>query len=200
MPRPIVWLIFPLGLGCNSLFKVPDDSGDDGYGAFSNGSADHHGLPDINDGLDRSGCDIQEATGVAGPGATSYFYGEVWEEDGDWIGYERWILFANETWSDQGGYDCEETWTLEVVETGTGACGGCDIGLELTALLDASASDCPEDTVAASDHTFTETYALRLESNGDATWFFAASGNQLGEGYHHETAMNYLSPKSCRWF
>ena len=62
-------------------------------------------------------------------------------------------------------------------------------------------SDCPEDTGGPQDQTFSVTYGILRVPDGDAFWYFADSGNELSEeGYHLDSAMNYISQKSCRWF
>jgi hypothetical protein len=194
--------------GCTRYKEASDTSdpfgGDDGS-AFDDpdsdeGSPDHYGLPDLTEGLDSSGCEVQEATGVAGIGAASYFYGLYRKTDGGWTGYEEWLFYANEAWQEDGGADCKIRWAVTAVETETGSCPDCDLGLSVSFVLNVPGSTCPENMVEAESPTSSEQYDVSLDDGGETKWYFAGSGNPIGEGYGNADALNFLSPKSCRWF
>jgi hypothetical protein len=166
----------------------------------SDGDPDHYGLPNLTEGLDSSGCEIQEATGVAGIGAASYFYGLYHKNNGEWTGYEEWLFYANEAWRDDGGSNCKIRWTVTATETEPGSCADCDISLNVTFVLDVPGSTCPDDMVDAEVATSSEQYDVSRDDAGETKWYFSATGNSIGEGYGSADALNFLSPKSCRWF
>jgi hypothetical protein len=174
--------------------------GDDG--GSSGGNAD--GLPDLTDDLDRGGCEGVESDGefVPVPGAASYFAGTYEasaDEEGVWTGTEQWILYANQAWQDLGQGDCTITWFMRASEGSPGACGACDLGLQVSASVDLGQTDCPEGLVE-DEQNWSNSYGVaRLEENV-ASWFFAQSGNPFANGYHLDGAVNFISEKSCTYF
>jgi hypothetical protein len=193
--------------GC-TVYKNDSDTSDpfggDGNSTYDDpgrdGDPDHYGLPDLTEGLDSSGCEIQEATGVAGIGAASYFYGLYHKNDGAWTGYEEWLFYANEAWRNDGGADCKIRWSVSAVETDPGSCPDCETSLSVSFVLDVPGSTCPEDMVEAEVATSSGGYDISREDGGATKWYFSASGNPVGEGYGSADALNFLTPKSCRWF
>ena len=159
-----------------------------------------HGLNDLTRSFSPGGCDVQEATGVRGPGANSYFYGVYKATTGGFTGYEEWHLFANDTWSEEGGRDCIMRWVVEATSGEAETCGGCDLSLDVTLTFDESCSTCPEDLVEAEKGTDFERYEVMRRADGTSRWFFAESGTEFGAGESTESAMNFATDASCRWF
>ena len=165
--------------------------------ASGQGSTTASGLPDLQRGLDETGC--EDLSGNVTAGATVWFWGEYITADGGWTGEERMIYFANDAWVDAGGYDCELVWSMTATDTSPGTCTTCDIGLQVEASLDASQTSCPEG-LQTDTETWSESYGIARAEDSTATWYFADSGTEFGAGYYNDTAINYLSEKSCSWF
>ena len=194
-------LLTTFAAGCTS-FKS-DDSGASGSDGTTPGDGDRpleSGLPDWAWDLDDSGCEIQEATGVAGPGATSYFYGLYNRAGSGFTGYEEWILFANDAWESDGGGDCTIRWTVTAEQSDTGACSACDLGIDVLFSLDEGRSNCPDDLLEDASSSLSAQYDVLQTSSGETSWFFSGSGIQFGTGSWNDDALNFISPKSCSWF
>lgn len=203
-------LLLTLLAGCE---PSAGDKSDDTSGAADDTSSDSGGdvdyaseLPDLTSDLDESGC--EEVSGTAHEGAATYFYGVFSNEDGFWSGKELWILYANdklveaESWQEAtSGTECQLYWATEATEVDPGdtSCATCDVALEVTLTLDVTLTDCPEDLYEP-EASGTESYAVKYTSDTEATWYFAGSGNEFGQGYHNEGAMNFLTSKACKWF
>ena len=195
-------------VGCTKFDSDTGSQASDGMGSSDDdqtttaADSEHGGLTDLTAGLDRGGCDIQEATDTALAGATSYFYGLFKKTDSGYSGYELWILYANETWRAQGYEDCVIRWNASAVETAPSDSVAATLGLSVTLTLDQNASTCPDgpneigDTISPSG---TVQYNVQV-SDENTEWYFAESGEPLGSGLQNGNAMNYITPKSCRWF
>ena len=185
-----------LTTGCSGL-KEMDTGGGDMLGTCER---PQHGLSDLSEGFSGGGCDVQQSTGATGPGANSYFYG-VYKDTGDgFTGYEEWHLFANETWSDSGGRDCVMRWIVDATRSDAETCGGCDFALDVTLTFDESCSTCPETLIESEKGTSFTRYEVMRRDDGTTRWFFAESGNEFGSGRTNDTAMNFATDESCRWF
>ena len=158
----------------------------------STASAD---LPDLKAGLSREGCD----NGPGVMGAASYFVGEITITDGNATGSEEWVLFANKKWAASNGKDCTVRWSLHGSKTSTQACGRCDYGVSLTNTMDVTGSSCPED-MAKGETGQQIGYDIDLKEDGTVDVFFAKSGKRVGEGYHNNGVIRYVTDMSCRWF
>jgi len=194
-------LLLTVSLACNS--KSTEDSGADGDFSDDQNTEDTdedppESLPEIAGAdTDPGGC--EEVSGSALPGAASMFWGEYHEEsEGEWTGEERWLLFANEAWRDIGGEDCVVVWAAAAVESTTLSCTSCDLGLSTSLSLDNSATTCEADIVNGLGTS--EIYGIERKNSGDAIWYFANSGERMGDGYHVTGAMNFLTDPSCRWW
>ena len=154
------------------------------------------GLPDLLFDLDDSGCEDLEGNSIAG--AVAWYWGEYWYTDSGYEGEERLLYFANDAWATLDGGDCEVVWQTTAVVGHTGACGACNTGMSVTAVLDVGQTTCPDGLQG--DKTWSEDYALSLREDESAEWFFASSGAAFAEGYHNDDALNYRSDKSCAWF
>ncbi len=153
-------------------------------------------LPDLKKGLSREGCD----NGPGVMGAASYFVGEITiTDDGDARGEEEWVLFANKKWAGHNGSDCSVRWTLSGNKTTTRSCGRCDLGVSLTNQLDVTGSNCPED-LTKGETGQSIGYDINLKDDGTVEVFFAKSGKRVGEGYHKDGTIRYVTDMSCRWF
>lgn len=153
-------------------------------------------LPDLKKGLSREGCD----NGPGVMGAASYFVGEITiTDDGDARGEEEWVLFANKKWAGHNGADCSVRWTLSGSKTTTRSCGRCDLGVSLTNQLDVTGSNCPED-LTKGETGQSIGYDINLKDDGTVEVFFAKSGKRVGEGYHKDGTIRYVTDMSCRWF
>ncbi len=148
---------------------------------------------------DAEGC--EEVSGVATPGAASYFRGGyVRQPDGTWNGEEHWHLYANTAWRALGGEDCAVRWEMVATETSAGACATCTFGLEVSATLDVTSTTCPE-ALYEGDETFSTTYAIATRDDGTAGVYFARSGTLLTEtAVFDDGAMGFLTPRTCTWF
>jgi len=190
-------------IGCT---KFDSDSGVDStmdgdennYGGSAPG--EHGGLQDLTEGLDRTGCDVQESTNTTLAGATSYFYGLFNKTDAGYSGYETWLLYANETWRAQGQEDCTIQWNATAFETAPSDNVSANLGLSVTLTLDQGASTCPSGPDEIGDLPPSGTVSYNIQVSGDNTVWYFASGDPLGSGFVNDNAMNYISPKSCRWF
>jgi hypothetical protein len=197
--RTLTLLLFTVACGSSSeTSKPPDGSGEGETGPADTDTDPTQGLPSIAGAEDNPG-GCEEISGVAIPGAASVLYGEYWTDgDGTWSGEERWMLYSNAAWRAAGGEDCEVVWTAAASGTSPPACTGCDLGLEATLTIDNGATTCDLDLVSGLGNT--ATYGIARTSDGDAAWYFAGSGDWLGDGYHISTAMNFLTDPSCRWW
>lgn len=152
-------------------------------------------LPDLKKGLSRKGCD----NGPGVMGAASYFVGEIVLSEDQARGSEEWILFANQKWASTNGKDCTVRWTLSGSKTATQACGRCDFGVSLTNTMDVTGSNCPED-MAKGETGQQIGYDIDLKTDGTVDVFFSKSGKRVGEGYHKDGTIRYVTDMSCRWF
>ena len=198
-------LIF-CGLGLVGCTTFSSDSGSDWKAGSADGTSDetiadgHGGLSDLTEGLDPSGCDVQESTDTAIAGATSYFYGVFNKTDAGYSGYELWLLYANETWRAQGQEDCVIRWNATAIETAPSDAVAANLGLSVTLTLDTGASTCPSGPDEIGDLPPSGTVSYNIQVSGETTQWYFASGEPLGTGLKNDNAMNYISPKSCRWF
>jgi hypothetical protein len=169
----------------------PGDAGDSGAG-------DTEPLPDVLADMERSAEDCQEMGGSPDvQGAKLYYWGEfLGDEASGWKGEERWYLFVNDAWRAEGGADCVVSYVETATRGSAGACSGCDLGLQVQATLDASATDCPEGIYRGYD-TMTETYGVARATDGTAAWHFAGSGDAFGAGYWNDAGLNYLAEYGC---
>jgi hypothetical protein len=189
---------------------VGDEDADGAADGDSDGDADgggsptcerpHYGLQDLSSSLGEWDCDIQHATGVAGVGATSYFYGVYKDTSGGFAGFEEWILFANETWRAEGGYDCVMRWNVTAVSGDPETCPACDVALDVLLTLDEGCSTCPQDMIDAQEKSTTTRYEVQRSADGTSRWFYAGSGTEIGGGKTNSSAMNFVSDDSCVWF
>lgn len=154
------------------------------------------GLPDLTKGLSQKGCD----NGPGVHGAVSYFAGELKiASDGSVSGEEKWLLYANQKWKEKEGKDCQVRWSLSGSKGGKGACGMCDFGVSLTNSMDKTASTCPED-LAKNETGQHIGYDINLHDDGRVDVYFSRSGKKVGEGYHKDGTIRYVTDSSCRWF
>lgn len=194
---------FVLLCACSEGFHEKTDPLTEDGGSGDGGTSLQTDLPRVDEDLDPTGC--EEVSGSELPGAAVYFIGTYTESTDGWQGWEEVRLFANETWRDSGGADCSLVWITSASETSTGACGNCDIGLAVSAVLDLSATTCDEEH-RNGEENFVTTYGVDLvDSSTRSTWYFAESGNQFGEGHAladegGPQAMNFVSTKTCWWF
>lgn len=198
--RTLTLLLFTLACGSSSDTKHTGtfDESETGSGSAGTATDPTEGLPQIEGAEDDPG-GCEEVAGAAIPGAASVFYGEYWTEgDNEWAGEERWMLHSNAAWRAAGGEDCEVVWTATASETSPPACTGCDLGLQTTLSLDNGATTCDPELVSGLGDT--ATYGIARAGDGEATWYYAGSGDRLGEGYHLSSAMNFLTDPSCRWW
>lgn len=152
-------------------------------------------LPDLSKGISREGCD----NGPGIYGASSYFLGELHYDQEAVKGEEKWLLYANKKWKEKEGADCSVRWSLSGSISNTTSCGSCDFGVVLHNSLDITGSNCPED-IAKNETGQRIAYDIQLHDDGRADVYFARSGKKLGEGYHKDGTIRYLSAHSCRWF
>ena len=152
-------------------------------------------LPDLKQGLSKSGCD----NGPGGAGAASYFVGTLNISGESVSGEEDWILYANKKWQAVNGKDCTVHWTLRGTTSQPQACGSCTMGVRLTNSLDIVGSTCPED-MAKGETNKSIQYDLLLHDDGRLIVYFSRSGKKVGEGYHSNGKMTYATDMSCRWF
>ena len=164
------------------------------------------GMPDVETGMVDGMC----ANGPGAEGADSYFTGRFEVKDGVVTGTESWVLFANPKWEARGGKDCRLVWDVKGAVVEPRNCSACDLGIEFHAVprLD---STCPEELVqgrklptgqrvGGEGVSFDQTYSIQRTGDGKARVFFGKSGKLLGEGYHADGAVSWLSAHSCKWF
>ena len=153
-------------------------------------------LPDLSQGLSREGCD----NGPGEAGAASYFVGELRiSPQGTVQGSEEWLMFANSKWKARNGADCKVVWSLQGTTTPPTACAGCGLGVTLTNYMDLGSSTCPED-MAKGETGKQIRYDLDLRKDGTAVVYFSRSGKRVGEGYHEDNTVRFVTDMSCRWF
>lgn len=190
----MIALVLGALLGCSTAFT--NDTGTDPDSPGGGGDLDD--LPNLTSNLDTGGCDSVNDSELAG--ATAYFYGGFAESGaGLYEGEERVLLYANPTWSTEGGADCEAVWSVSAEEVDVVSCGGCDLGLQIDATLDPGLTTC-DTQIVAGEETFSVRYDVDTADDGTATFYFANSGDFLGQGFHEDGAYNYLSDKTCWWF
>ena len=200
--KTLFFALLGLAVGCDK-FEIEDSGSADGGSTTPGDGSERpteNGLPDWSWDLDQTGCEIQQATGVAGPGATTYFYGMFTRSGGDFRGYEEWHVFANDTWENNGGYDCIIKWTVTAVEGEAGPCTACDLNLDVLFSIDESQSTCPDDLVEDAGASTSARYDILRTEDGNSSWFFGTSGQEFGNGNWNSDAMNFITPKSCSWF
>jgi hypothetical protein len=186
--RPAVHsLLFLATLGCTGTFKDTTDtaSAADDPGA---GGEPAEEIEDVAEELEADpDCDTVAGSEVAG--ATSYFIGNFDITGEEVAGAEQWVLRANSAWAAEGGADCAPTET----------CGSCDYSLDIDASLDASRTDC-EDDLWTGDEQFSNTYNVKLTESGDATFYFAGSGDVLAAGTGSSSGARYVTESTCVYF
>ena len=197
----ILSTLYLLGTGCssnadpvpttttNTPVAVPTPTAD------ASAKKSSEGLPNLKKGLSKEGCD----NGPGVMGAASYFVGELKITDGMVRGEEEWILFANKKWAATNGGDCTVRWSLSGSKTGVSACGRCDFGVSLTNQLDITGSNCPEDLTKGETGQQIG-YDIDLKDDGTVDVYFSRSGKRVGEGYHNNGTIRYVTDMSCRWF
>ena len=201
-----VHVIFFVGIGLVGCTTFKSGSEDEWESTATEETSDspitdgHGGLPDLTEDLDPTGCDVQESTDTAIAGATSYFYGVFNKTDSGYSGYELWLLYANETWREQGYEDCVIRWNASAYETTPSDAVAANLGLSVTLTLDQGASTCPSGPDEIGDLPPSGSVSYNIQVSGENTQWYFASGEALGSGLANDNAMNYLSPKSCRWF
>ena len=130
-------------------------------------------------------------------GAQLWYYGLF---DGNatagWTGVERWYLFPNDAWIASGGSECLVEYDVTAVTGSKGACTSCDVGLAVTANVNASNSTCTAGWWRGYE-TMAEEYAVETLGDGSADWSFSASGNIFAHGYWNESAISYLGDGGC---
>lgn len=159
-------------------------------------------LPDLSAGLDEDACTTALYYEDV-PMATAYWIGAFAIDDADQVtGTETWALFANERWAELGGYDCEIVWTVS--GTRHAAFQNGTYGLTLTATVDESCTDCPEDEsgtpIYVGDTVMTLEYDVVDNSDGTSTVLFAGSGEVLGTGNIDAANVTYVTDHSCLAF
>lgn len=196
--------------GCSTAFtdkqSGQNDDDDDGGGAAGGGTVDD--IDDIVDDLDQDTAECEEVEGQPVPGAVSYFVGTYADQgNGTWRGTEQWVLIANARWMEAEADlpttgVCRVTWTVVASETdGTGACAACELGLDVSATLDMTHTDCPEGLYEdPSEQNWTTAYAVLTGADGTAQWFYQTSGSPLGIGTHSDGVADYVTDKACKWF
>ena len=175
------------------------DSGDTASDTSADSGDDTGALLDVRDEMDPSATGCEELGGSAVAGAARYFWGE-YEGDAEagWTGTEAVYVYANPTWVAAGGADCVGLWTVTGVAAGTGACPTCEVGMRVVATYDVVNSTCP---IEFYGEDFAEDYALDEDAAGTVRWFYARSGNVMGDGYWVAGGgRNFLSTRGCVWF
>ena len=157
-------------------------------------------LPDLSQDLDTGAW--EDVPGYEDlPGATTYFLG-LYLKDGDiWVGSETWLLYATSEWEAAGGADCQVVWTVSATETSPESCGGCELGLDVSATIDASLTTCPE-ALYEDNESWSVGYDVDLADDGTATVYFASSGNALASGVSVEdgAGFTFVTDADCAWF
>ena len=159
-----------------------------------------HGLTDLSRDFEPWDCDVQQSTGTAGPGATSFFYGVYSGTGSTYSGYEEWHLFVNETLAGSGESNCIMRWSAEAVPTDPVSCTSCDLALEVALTLDEGCSTCPDYMLEPERGTSFVTYEIMQQDGSTNRWFFSDSTNEFGSGTYNGAALNFETPRSCRWF
>jgi hypothetical protein len=212
MRAPSLFLLALALGGCSTAFGDKETDDGSGEGDEDDGSDGSGGtvddVDDIVDDLDQDTSDCEEVEGQPVPGAVSYFVGSYQDQgDGTWRGTEQWVLIANDRWIETetdlpAAGMCTVTWTVAASESGTtGACAACDLGLDVSATVDLSNTDCPEGLYEdPTEMNWQASYALLTGSDGSADWFYQSSGTPLGVGTNSGGVADYASDKSCKWF
>ncbi|MBM74928.1 MAG: hypothetical protein CMK59_05980 [Proteobacteria bacterium] len=145
----------------------------------------------------------QEFDGVAVPGSTSYFLGDLClsgtSVGSQVTGSETWLLIANDAWIASGQDTCTVVWNSIGVVTEPSGCPTCTIGLEITASVDRERSDCPVN-LYSDDETLQEQYDVFIKEDGSLDWFFSGSGNRFASGVKEGGSISYISDSTCKWF
>jgi len=149
--------------------------------------------------------DCDEFDGYLGAGATSYWVGafEIFD-NGDVEGHEWWVLFPNDTWRESEDPPPEDeycviTWEAAGVSGEPEFWGTADFSISVTADVVDDESTCPWGLYLDSE-TYGVTYDVQLTSDGEATFYFAGSGNKLADGEGDASFVHYTTQWGCRWF
>lgn len=178
-----------------------DDGGGSDGGSDGGGGDGDDSLPDLLQYVSDDTSNCEQFDGVDVAGASVYWWSEFRgnEEDG-WVGEERWYIMANSTLEDTGFGDCVVTWNLTARASDSGACQSCDLGVVTQASVDTDATSCDPD-LWSSDSEMSEHYGIFRGPGGEATWYWATSGNRMAEGFYADNGdMNFLIDEVCRWF
>jgi hypothetical protein len=208
--------LFPLIFACNGgLSKVGSEQTD--ADADGDADADSDTIPNVDP--DQSAAEqlhlqpnaqcaqFVDSDGIAYDvaGATSYFAGQYTiSDEGQVRGWEWWILFPNDTWSEaSGAQDCQIAWAVSgnVVDPGPG-CPACDFGIQATARMDMSITDCIDEfTNYIRQDADTEDlyYDVNTLGSHDATFYYA-SGNELANGPVDGDKYTWVTDSACKWF
>lgn len=184
--------LFTLALGC---------SGGGGDELQPTSTATNATVSDVWDvPAPNEACEDVDGSPLAG--ATSWWIGEydLDLDGGEGSGTEHWILYANDEWELNGGWDCSIVWSVYMSVIETGACSTCDFGLFAEATPNASESDCPANLFDNEGVPFESTYDVRLEDDGTAMFYYADTGNLVGEGYGTTSEAAWVYEGGCVWF
>ena len=179
-------------------FDTAPDTDPDTH-TYDSGEVDPTELPNLSEGLATDAC--EEVPGYEDlAGATSYFVGTYARiEDGTWIGFETWLLYATSEWEASGGADCQVVWDVAGSETSPDACPGCELALSLSATVNAGSTTCPA-ALYSDDRTWSVSYDVDLQADEQVAVYFSSSGNLVGAGYGGSNAFTFVTDASCTWF
>ena len=154
------------------------------------------GLPSLADEMDEEYC-YDAQPNVAG--ATSYFVGTYIIDSNGWFGREQWILHPTPDWTSTNGETCYVTWETTASEIDIAGCQNCDFGLDVSATINRQQTDCPEGLWEESEEQWQEQYDVYIDGS-ESIVYFQGSGDEVGQGYSNDTAVNFISSPSCTWF
>jgi len=116
-------------------------------------------------------------------------------------GYEWWVIFPNDTlkatadWTDIDDH-CLVTWEVEGTKGDASEnCTGCQYSIAIDAEIVSAETNCPAG-VYAGEETFSVTYDVNV-SGGTSSFYFATSGNLLGEGDGDDNRISYVTEWTC---
>ncbi|MBN2799587.1 MAG: hypothetical protein JXX28_10605 [Deltaproteobacteria bacterium] len=200
---PLWILATSVALGCSGGREAVDPDGDSDTDSDSDTDTDTDTDTDV-DSLDpwsvmehNPDCDAFEDYALAG--GTSYFWGEYTKQDEEVAGHEAWYIFANPSLVATGQDDCEIHWNMlgEVGDPIT--CTTCDFSVSVHAAISAADTTCPRG-LWEGEEEWDAQYDVRLVGDGTSHFYFASSGDMIGQWYAEGDWFSFLTEPACVWF
>jgi hypothetical protein len=157
-------------------------------------------LPDWVD-LDISACDDEVLSGVVPAETAVYFVGDYAIEGNAWSGHEWYVINPTPDGVALGFTSgCEIVWDMTgALRDTTGECDTCDIGVTVSATINADATTCSDAIIEAMGGAdgWSNDYAIDDLEDGTATWHFMSNASVFGAGSYSDSATGFIAGPQC---